>query len=342
MNSRQKIQYQRVIENVKLHDGEILSDRYVNNTDKLILKCKYDHIFYMNWKHLHEGCWCPICSSKRSGDIRKKDINKIKEFAKNKGGELLSSEYINAHVYLTWKCNNISHQPFQMTWNNARNGYWCDECAKQRTKDKLKMDISVLKEEANKRGGKLISDNYINANTPVTWMCKSRHVFSQPWGSVNQGHWCPVCHESRGERMLYEVLDQLNIKYNKQQPHPDIPSYYYDAYFNLTGIHYFVEFDGEQHFVYRSFMCKNMDEFAHRRNIDIIKTVIPINCGIKVIRIDYTQRSRKRIREHLMKAIESADILYVSNPELYAWLYQEIPLDVVEKYAKKVYRKLGY
>ena len=58
-------------------------------------------------------------------------LNKCIDYAKSKGGLLLSTEYINAKEKLEWKCHKSEHKSFFNSYEKVlfRN-YWCSECLK--------------------------------------------------------------------------------------------------------------------------------------------------------------------------------------------------------------------
>jgi len=341
MNKSQLYYYDLVEKQVNLKGGILKSKFYVNNRTPMDIICDKGHEISMTWKSLFKGHWCKICGSNSSGTKRKKDITIIQEFVANKGGKLLSTEYKNAHIHLLWKCHNENHPPFLMKWNNVRNGYWCDPCGVERTIEKLKLDISVLQDEAIKRGGRLISTEYKNSHTAVKWQCKNKHEFSQSWNTVLQGHWCPICKKSIGERMVSEVLKELNIIYDRQVRFPNVTRYSYDFHFMLGDKHVLIEFDGKQHFAIRPFLTKDEETFEYRRTIDKVKTYLAVYTNCMLIRLDYKQKSRKKIKYHIINAIQQNNNLYLSDPNMYDWLLNgEIPLDFIEKYTPLFYDAL--
>ena len=52
------------------------------------------------------------------------------ELAKKRNGECLSTEYINAHTKLLWKCAD-GHE-WEAKPNNIQQGKWCPICARRK------------------------------------------------------------------------------------------------------------------------------------------------------------------------------------------------------------------
>ena len=58
------------------------------------------------------------------------------------------------------------------------------------------IDINDIKQAAEFRGGKCLSDTMKNGDlfTPLTWQCAFGHTFdATPNLILRGGHWCPVC-----------------------------------------------------------------------------------------------------------------------------------------------------
>lgn len=129
--------------------------------------------------------------------------------------------------------------------------------------------------------------------------------------------------------MVSEVLTKLNIPFIQQVKHALLPNRKYDFYFSVEGIHYILEYDGEQHF-HPKFYGRTQEEFNYHQNIDRIKTYVAVNTGYNVIRIDYTQINN--IYNCILNALAFKAKLYVSLNEMYTWLSNStIPLELLQK-----------
>ena len=93
----------------------------------------------------------------------------------------------------------------------------------------------------------------------------------------------------------------------------------YDFYFEYNNRHYLVEFDGEQHFHYVRKYHKSKGKFNECQIVDRIKTYSAWKSNMTIIRIDYTQNA-EHIRYHLINGINSLNMVYLSNPELYRYI----------------------
>lgn len=67
-------------------------------------------------------------------------------------------------------------------------GSWCPYCA-----ENAKYNLKDLHELGQKKGGKLLSKKYINANVRLLWICKNEHRFYLKPAEVRGGLWCLKC-----------------------------------------------------------------------------------------------------------------------------------------------------
>ena len=121
-----------------LKGGKLLSNNYTNSKEKLSWQCSKDHIWEATWNSIKSNRWCPHCI--------KPEISTLQQYAANKNGLLLSTEYKNNHTKLLWQCKE-SHQWYSR-WNDIQTGYWCPHCAKN-----IKASISELQQHAIYKNG---------------------------------------------------------------------------------------------------------------------------------------------------------------------------------------------
>jgi len=107
----------------KSRGGLCLSDTYKDSQAKLLWQCGNGHQWQAAPANITRGQWCPQCS----GNIAK-TISEIKEFAKNKGGECLSTSYKNRSTKLEWKCA-VGHTWIAPAFQVVYDGTWCPICS---------------------------------------------------------------------------------------------------------------------------------------------------------------------------------------------------------------------
>jgi len=125
-----------------------------------------------------------------------------KEIIKQHGGIFLSSERRKIgkarRQYIKFQCENghITEKRYE-----AFGKTWCFECTKLTIEDAHKL--------AEKRGGKFISEKYINNSTKYKWSCENEHIFEAQYNNVQQGRsWCKKC-------WCYSLEDMQNLALSK-------------------------------------------------------------------------------------------------------------------------------
>ena len=114
-------------------------------------------------------------------------LKELQKIAKSKKGKLISTVYRGNKIKLSWECH-LEHQ-WDTTPGNVLKGSWCPECGGSK-----KLDISVFKKIAKERGGKCLSDEYVNIETNLEWECSEGHRwFATPNSVKNKPTWCYIC-----------------------------------------------------------------------------------------------------------------------------------------------------
>ena len=166
--------------------GRCLSEKHMNAFTKLRWECGLGHQWEALPGSIKKGHWCPTCSGRV-----KLTIDEMHDIAKNRGGTCLSTTYINFTSKLKWKCK-CGH-----TWYAApasiKAGRWCPICGRKKSARKRALSIIDMKRMAKERGGKCLSDEYININTKLLWECHEGHQWWAIPYTVKKGHWCPIC-----------------------------------------------------------------------------------------------------------------------------------------------------
>ena len=169
----------------KKKGGKCLSNTYLNQKQKLKFECSEGHV----WKTMANtikggGSWCPYCAGKAPYSLN--EINKI---LKKKGGICLSKKINGTKSYLKFQCKKKHIWKTQL--GNIISGKWCPYCS-----GNARLTIEEMKDIAKERGGKCLSNKYVNSTTKLKWQCSNGHVwFAQP-NNIKFGKWCKKCFNS--------------------------------------------------------------------------------------------------------------------------------------------------
>ena len=152
--------------------------------------------------------------------------------------------------------------------------------------------LSILK-HGNKYDYSLVI--YVNADTKVKIICPEHGIFEQRSSSHINGSGCPMCNDSKGEKEISLLLDNMNIKYERQKKFDDcIDNKKLPFDFYLIDYDICIEFDGMQHF-------KPIEYFGGLKTLEIVKRHDDIknkfceNNNIRLIRIKYNQNIEKKL-----------------------------------------------
>lgn len=114
----------------KSKNGKLLKANFSRNKSTLKFICRNDHVWTTSDKSIASGAWCPKCAYVENGLSRKVNtLNKIKSLSIAKGGQCLSTVYVDKNIKMNFKC--IKKHEFQMSWWTFSHGGWCKECYKK-------------------------------------------------------------------------------------------------------------------------------------------------------------------------------------------------------------------
>ena len=119
-------------------------------------------------------------------------LEELKKLAYDKGGECLSTVYINKDTKLRWRCSE-GHE-WEMPAHAVRNsGQWCPHCGIKRRSDAQRLSVDDMRALAQLRGGFFVSQRYEGSNRKHRWRCAEGHEWEAKPNNVKHGSWCPIC-----------------------------------------------------------------------------------------------------------------------------------------------------
>ena len=165
--------------------GNCLSDKYVNSATKLRWKCAEGHVWEAAPSSINRGRWCPECLG-----TKRLTIEGMQEIGAERGGKCLSDTYVNSTTELRWECRE--RHVWEATPDSIAQGSWCPECSTSK-----RLTIDGMHELAAEKGGRCLSDKYVDFATKLKWECRERHAWEATPDSITQGSWCPECSRSK-------------------------------------------------------------------------------------------------------------------------------------------------
>ncbi len=196
-NDSRKLTIEEMKKLAESRNGRFLSKEYVDALTKHKWQCKEGHVWEARPADIKKGVWCPHCSHRA-----RLKIEEMHELAKSREGKCLSEAYVNNRAVLEWRC--IEGHVWKSNAHDIKSGHWCPKCGIIKNHDKSRLTIGEMREIANSRGGKCLSDKYVNSNTKLKWQCKKGHIFESIPSSVKSGKWCLHC-AGKTKRTLEEL-----------------------------------------------------------------------------------------------------------------------------------------
>ena len=259
----------------------LLSKEYINNSKKLDYICDKGHKHSISWGNFRKGKRCPYCKG-----VKKLTIEYIREKFNEKGWTLLSEEYINSGEKLEYICNK-GHKHC-MSWDNFKKGKNCPECSGYN----ISYTIEDIRKEFEKINWTLLSEEYVDSKTKLSYICDKGHKHLISWNKFQQGERCPFCQNYVGETRIKTLLELNNIEFCLQKTFKECKykdQLRFDFYIPKHNI--CIEYDGIQHFEPIDFAGKGeewaKEQFKEQQIKDNIKTQYCLDNNIKLIRIPY-------------------------------------------------------
>ncbi|MGG3608078.1 zinc-ribbon domain-containing protein [Priestia megaterium] len=139
--------------------------------------------------------------------MSKINIEKMKELAKSRDGECLSTEYINSATKLLWKCKHA--HIWEAKPNNIKAGKWCPQCGINERAAKRRGSIKEMHEIASNRGGKCLSSKYISSKVHLKWQCLNGHLWEATPNNIKRGKWCPRCASKKNADLKRRTIKDM-------------------------------------------------------------------------------------------------------------------------------------
>jgi hypothetical protein len=173
------------------HGGKLLSKSYIDTQTKLRWRCAEGHTWEAIPSSIKRGSWCGKCGDKRAATKRALSIDEMRALAMAKGGVCLSINYRNVKSRLRWRCAK-GHE-WETQASVILGGHWCRKCESFRLGRKYALTLEDMQNAATTRGGKCLSETYINGRQKLLWCCAKGHKWEAVGLSIRSGTWCPIC-----------------------------------------------------------------------------------------------------------------------------------------------------
>jgi very-short-patch-repair endonuclease len=136
---------------------------------------------------------------------------------------------------------------------------------------------------------------YKNLRSKVKIICPVHGVFEQKADAHKDGNGCFRCNDSKGEKEIALILEEMKIKYYrefsfKECSYKDI--LYFDFY--LPELNILIEYDGEQHYKPIKYLGGE-ERYLEQKKKDEIKNNFCFKNNITLLRIKYNEDIREKL-----------------------------------------------
>ena len=286
MDKRVKWNYEKVKEYVENQGYKLITTEYKNPSTKLKMIYPKGHEVEISWGNFHNSNRrCRYCGRKRASDKQKLTIEYVRSRFEERGCVLLEEEYIDAKTLMRYICPN-GHE-HKINWSNFNTGQGCPKCRDKKLREERQYSQKYVFDYIESFGYKVLSEEYINARTPLDLLCPEKHQCSITFWDFKKGSRCNICENKyKGERKISQYLDNNFIEYISQKRFEDcrnilpLPFDFYIPSLNLV-----IEYDGEQHF--KIAFGNGEEELQERKRKDEIKNNYCKQNNINILRIPY-------------------------------------------------------
>jgi len=264
---------------------------YENSKKKVKIICPKHGIFeQIPRNHIHLKAGCPMCS---------KNCDTIEEFIK-KCNIVHNNKYDYSLIIFYRKYKKIKiicpkHGQFeQYSYAHLDRKQGCPYCYKEQMFDtKVEFINKSNLKHNNKYDYSLV--NYENSKKKVKIICSKHGIFLQIPNDHIHGSGCPSCQESKGEKELSRILDEMNIKYKKEKKFKKCKYEKLLSFdFYLPDYNLCIEYDGKQHYESINYFggLKTLEKQIIKDNI---KTQFCLDNNIKLLRIRYDENINEKL-----------------------------------------------
>ena len=254
---------------IKIKDSSFIRiSNYINTHTSIEFQCKKcEKVFKKKPKEFNKlKCNCGVRKENYTKSIESKNI-------------LLIDDYSNCRKKLLHKCLKCENTFISSPKIIKNSKYGCPYCAGVR--------ISIV--DYNKRLPKNIIavESYINSYTKIKHKCLDcENIWeTKPNYILHMLCNCPFCSSSKGEKSISNLLNELNIKFEREKEvNIDNNKYFFDFY--LPELNIIIEYDGIQHFEPVDYFG-GIDNYELVKKNDYVKNKWCFDNKILLIRIPY-------------------------------------------------------
>lgn len=177
--------------------GRCLSHEFIDQMSDHSWSCKKGHTFDLSPYLVSKGAWCYQCLKKK---IPEEHLQWLHNYAIERGGKCLSSEFINRKTRVKFECSQ-GHQWEVLPTIIMYEKTWCKKCA-----GLAPLTLDDIKQWAIKRGGECLSSEYLGREIKHRLRCSAGHEFEHTPRMIQRGLWCTKCNKNKETDASFKLM----------------------------------------------------------------------------------------------------------------------------------------
>lgn len=240
--------HEKYVKEVKEINPDIeVVEQYKGSEIKILHKCKIDGTEWMaRPNNILNGRGCPVCGKMSQQQQRRKLHEEyIKEVEKINPDIEVIGQYVNNFTKILHRCK-IDRYDWMVNPNNVLSGNRCPRCI---NKERYTQEEYVKKVEKLNSNIEVIG-HYIDSHTKISHCCKIDGFkwYATPNNILN-GKGCPKCNQSKGEKTVFNWLDEHKVVFQQQKKFDDCKDKSFLLFdFYLPDYNILIEYNGIQHY----------------------------------------------------------------------------------------------
>jgi very-short-patch-repair endonuclease len=282
-----KFEFEKLI---RENGHEWVGGEYKGGHEKVLIDFKCGHVpSWTSPSNYKSGRRCRRCAGTSMEQAQEDLLILVEE----NDHELLS-DYIDSTsaILIDFKCG---HKPNWIIANNYKMGFGCNRCSRKNSEQAEEELIDLV----NENNHTLLS-KYQTSMTKVLidFNCGHEPHWITP-SDYKNGYGCPVCKESKGERIIREYLEKQGITFKQEYKFPDSRKRYD---FMLPFENTIIEVHGLQHYDDATFYNKRGRRTLKQiQEIDRIKKEYAESLGYNYIVVDYREHKPQLALERFIE-----------------------------------------
>jgi hypothetical protein len=138
------------------------------------------------------------------------ELKELQQMAASKGGECLSPAYFGIDKHHLFRCGegHLWEATPSAILNSRGVGTWCPDCKSKRISESKRLyTVKDMQEFAESKGGKFLSNEFLNVNQSYLWECSKGHTWLAAPADVLRRTWCSKCAQNAKKHSIEVAIE---------------------------------------------------------------------------------------------------------------------------------------